>query len=108
MQGFPENWKFSGAVYQILGQIGNSVAPVVGYQVGRAVAEALSGSLEASKQATCAGRAKVAEDWDVDTVRVDCEGCTECLTAKCDLCSTPTKPGESICWDCAESVARDA
>jgi len=43
-----------------------------------------------------------------DERRDDCEGCTECLTAKCDLCSTPTKPGESICWDCAESVARDA
>ena len=41
MQGFPEKWEFSGAVYQILGQIGNSVAPPVAYQVAKNVAEAL-------------------------------------------------------------------
>ena len=41
IQGFPENWKFSGAVYQILGQIGNSVAPPVAYQVAKNVAKAL-------------------------------------------------------------------
>jgi len=41
IQGFPENWKFSGAVYQILGQIGNSVAPPVAYQVAKNVALAL-------------------------------------------------------------------
>lgn len=43
IQGFPENWKFSGAVYQILGQIGNSVSPPVAYQVAKNVAEALKG-----------------------------------------------------------------
>ncbi|WP_222839681.1 DNA cytosine methyltransferase [Pseudomonas lini] len=42
LQGFPESWKFSGAVYQVLGQIGNSVAPPVAYQVARSVAEALN------------------------------------------------------------------
>lgn len=42
IQGFPENWKFSGAVYQILGQIGNSVSPPVAYQVAKKVAEALN------------------------------------------------------------------
>ncbi len=41
IQGFPESWKFSGAVYQILGQIGNSVAPPVAYQVAKNVALAL-------------------------------------------------------------------
>ena len=41
IQGFPENWSFSGAVYQILGQIGNSVSPVVGYAVANAVRKAL-------------------------------------------------------------------
>lgn len=41
IQGFPENWKFSGAVYQILGQIGNSVAPPVAYHVAKNVAKAL-------------------------------------------------------------------
>lgn len=41
IQGFPENWKFSGAVYQMLGQIGNSVAPPVAYQVAKNVALAL-------------------------------------------------------------------
>lgn len=33
LQGFPEDWLFSGAVYQVLGQIGNAVAPPVAYQV---------------------------------------------------------------------------
>lgn len=41
IQGFPENWKFAGAVYQALGQIGNSVAPPVAYQVAKNVALAL-------------------------------------------------------------------
>lgn len=43
LQGFPEEWKFAGAVYQVLGQIGNSVAPPVAYQVAKNVAEALKG-----------------------------------------------------------------
>ncbi len=38
LQGFPQSWKFSGAVYQVLGQIGNSVAPPVAYQVAKNVA----------------------------------------------------------------------
>jgi len=42
LQGFPEDWYFAGAVYQVLGQIGNSVAPPVAYQVAKAVALALS------------------------------------------------------------------
>lgn len=41
IQGFPENWEFSGAVYQVLGQIGNSVSPPVAYQVAKNVAIAL-------------------------------------------------------------------
>ncbi|KHD06215.1 DNA methyltransferase [Candidatus Thiomargarita nelsonii] len=43
LQGFPEYWRFAGAVYQVLGQIGNSVAPPVAYQVAKAVAFALAG-----------------------------------------------------------------
>ncbi|MEN9670549.1 MAG: hypothetical protein RL018_826 [Pseudomonadota bacterium] len=43
LQGFPEDWKFKGAVYQCLGQIGNSVCPPVGYVVARQVARALRG-----------------------------------------------------------------
>jgi DNA (cytosine-5)-methyltransferase 1 len=43
LQGFPEDWKFSGAVYQALGQIGNSVCPPVGYVVARQIARALKG-----------------------------------------------------------------
>ncbi len=43
LQGFPEDWRFAGAVYQVLGQIGNSVAPPVAYQVAKAVAFALAG-----------------------------------------------------------------
>ncbi|MEN8219267.1 MAG: DNA cytosine methyltransferase [Pseudomonadota bacterium] len=42
MQGFPEDWRFAGAVYQVLGQIGNSVAPPVAYQVAKAVAFAMA------------------------------------------------------------------
>lgn len=41
LQGFPDDWKFSGAVYQALGQIGNSVCPPVAYAVARQVAGAL-------------------------------------------------------------------
>lgn len=41
LQGFPEDWNFAGAVYQVLGQIGNSVAPPVAYQVAKAVALAM-------------------------------------------------------------------
>jgi DNA (cytosine-5)-methyltransferase 1 len=41
LQGFPENWKFSGAAYQVIGQIGNSVCPPVAYAVARQVARAL-------------------------------------------------------------------
>ena len=41
LQGFPDSWQFSGAVYQALGQIGNSVCPPVGYAVARQVAIAL-------------------------------------------------------------------
>lgn len=41
LQGFPSWWHFPGAVYQALGQIGNSVAPPVGYHVGLSVARAL-------------------------------------------------------------------
>jgi len=43
LQGFPESWIFSGAVYQVLGQIGNSVSPPVAYHVARNVAKALNG-----------------------------------------------------------------
>ena len=41
LQGFPADWAFEGAVYQIIGQIGNSVCPPVGYAVARSVSEAL-------------------------------------------------------------------
>jgi len=41
LQGFPADWKFAGAVYQALGQIGNSVCPPVAFAVAREVAKAL-------------------------------------------------------------------
>jgi DNA (cytosine-5)-methyltransferase 1 len=41
LQGFPPWWRFEGAVYMSLGQIGNSVAPPVAYRVALAVARAL-------------------------------------------------------------------
>ena len=41
LQGFPESWKISGAVYQNLGQIGNSVAPPVSYSVAKSLSNAL-------------------------------------------------------------------
>jgi DNA (cytosine-5)-methyltransferase 1 len=43
LQGFPPDWHFRGAVYQALGQIGNSVCPPVAYAVARQVALALTG-----------------------------------------------------------------
>lgn len=42
LQGFPESWKFNGPVYQVLGQIGNSVAPPMGYAVAKSVSQAFS------------------------------------------------------------------
>ena len=45
LQGFPEDWKFCGAVYQILGQIGNSVCPPVAFAVARQIAIALEAAL---------------------------------------------------------------
>ncbi len=42
IQGFPVDWKFAGAVYQVLGQIGNSVAPPVAYHLARNLLTALS------------------------------------------------------------------
>ncbi|MBS0307181.1 MAG: DNA (cytosine-5-)-methyltransferase [Proteobacteria bacterium] len=41
LQGFPADWKFAGAVYQGLGQIGNSVCPPVAYAVAISVTRAL-------------------------------------------------------------------
>ena len=41
LQGFPEDWRFAGAAYQVIGQIGNSVCPPVAYAIARSVAEAL-------------------------------------------------------------------
>lgn len=43
LQGFPESWEFMGAVYKVLGQIGNSVAPPVAYHVAMSVRRALLG-----------------------------------------------------------------
>ena len=41
LQGFPDDWAFQGAVYQILGQIGNSVCPPVGYAIAKSVSRVL-------------------------------------------------------------------
>jgi len=43
LQGFPEDWNFHGATYMALGQLGNSVAPPVGYAAATAAAKALHG-----------------------------------------------------------------
>lgn len=42
LQGFPETWRFVGAVYMALGQIGNSVAPPVAYNVALSIAQLFS------------------------------------------------------------------
>jgi len=42
LQGFPEDWRFAGAVYQVLGQIGNSVSPPVAYNVAIQVSDVLN------------------------------------------------------------------
>lgn len=41
LQGFPSDWRLDGAVYQALGQIGNSVCPPAAYAVARQIARAL-------------------------------------------------------------------
>jgi DNA (cytosine-5)-methyltransferase 1 len=38
LQGCPEKWCFDGAVYQVLGQIGNSVCPPVSYNLAKSIA----------------------------------------------------------------------
>jgi DNA (cytosine-5)-methyltransferase 1 len=43
LQGFPESWAFDGPTYMALGQIGNSVAPPMGYSVALSVASAVHG-----------------------------------------------------------------
>jgi DNA (cytosine-5)-methyltransferase 1 len=43
IQGFPSDWLIQGPVYKAIGQIGNSVAPPVAYQVAVAVKNALIG-----------------------------------------------------------------
>lgn len=42
LQGFPDTWNFYGAIYMSLGQIGNSVVPVVAYHVAKSIAQTLS------------------------------------------------------------------
>lgn len=42
LQAFPEDWKFAGATYMQLGQIGNAVPPALGYAVASSVAATLS------------------------------------------------------------------
>lgn len=39
IQGFPENWKFNGPVYQALGQVGNSVAPPMAYNIAKSIGQ---------------------------------------------------------------------
>jgi len=41
IQGFPTNWEFKGAVYQILGQIGNSVSPPMAYAIALNILKSL-------------------------------------------------------------------
>ena len=46
LQGFPESWRFAGAAYQVIGQIGNSVCPPVAYAIAKAVARALGAPID--------------------------------------------------------------
>ena len=39
LQGFPENWKFNDPVYKALGQVGNSVAPPMAYNIAKSIAQ---------------------------------------------------------------------
>jgi DNA (cytosine-5)-methyltransferase 1 len=41
LQGFPNDWKFTGPVYKALGQIGNSVAPPMAYNIAKSIAQVL-------------------------------------------------------------------
>ncbi|MGB3513176.1 MAG: DNA (cytosine-5-)-methyltransferase [Microcoleaceae cyanobacterium] len=42
LQGFPESWQFSGAVYQALGQIGNALPPPMAYQIAVSIGQVFS------------------------------------------------------------------
>lgn len=42
IQGFPQSWKFVGPVYKILGQIGNSVAPPMAYNIAKSISQCLA------------------------------------------------------------------
>ena len=42
LQGFPESWRFKGPVYKAGGQIGNSVAPPVAYQIAKSISNLYS------------------------------------------------------------------
>jgi DNA (cytosine-5)-methyltransferase 1 len=44
LQGFPDSWQISGAVYMALGQIGNAVSPPMAYRVAASVGQALCSS----------------------------------------------------------------
>ena len=48
LQGFPQDWQFAGAAYQVIGQIGNSVCPPVGYAVAKSVALALGAAVRST------------------------------------------------------------
>ncbi|PWW65853.1 DNA (cytosine-5)-methyltransferase 1 [Actinokineospora spheciospongiae] len=41
IQGFPDDWPFSGATYKVLGQIGNAVPPPLAYNVAASIVAAL-------------------------------------------------------------------
>jgi len=41
LQGFPEDWAFNGPVYKALGQIGNSGAPPMAYNIAKSIAQVL-------------------------------------------------------------------
>lgn len=56
LQGFPKDWRFAGAVYMALGQIGNAVPPPMAYSVARSVAEALISSRRTSASRRWANR----------------------------------------------------
>ena len=44
LQGFPNYWKFEGAVHKSLGQIGNSVAPPKAYRIAMSITDDITSS----------------------------------------------------------------
>ena len=65
LQGFPADWRFSGAVHQALGQIGNSVCPPSPMRwLGRSRGHCRGPDVGTGRRTRARARQNVQSDWD--------------------------------------------